>query len=102
MFKVMAERCNQCLYSQNKIVSDERRAEILRNVARMDSYFVCHKASIKGAVVCCAGDWETRGGGQLGRIADLLGAVEIVAEKDLAKHAMPYKPFGQTCDEEND
>lgn len=77
-FKVMSERCSECLYGANKIVSDSRRREIIRKTARTDSFFVCHKASIKKQTVCCRGDWDSHGGGQMGRIAGRLNAVEFV------------------------
>jgi hypothetical protein len=79
-FEVMAERCAQCLYGPDKIVSDRRRKEILREINRKDCHFICHKASIAGRDVCCRGDWDQRAGGQLGRIMGRLGAVEFVSE----------------------
>lgn len=83
MFKVLKERCDQCLYGPNKIVSNERRAEIIREITRKDAHFICHKATMVGKEACCRGDWDQRGGGQLGRIMDRLNAVEFVDEKDL-------------------
>lgn len=82
-FKVMAERCDGCLYGPDKIVSNERRSQIILDVTRKDCHFVCHKASIKKQDVACRGDWDQRGCGQLGRIAGRLGAVEFVPESDL-------------------
>lgn len=79
-FKVMKERCAECLYGRDKIVSDARRRQILRDLARKDNHFICHKATIAGLDICCRGDWDARGGGQLGRIADRLGVVEFVEE----------------------
>lgn len=84
-FAILAARCNECLYGKDKIVSNERRSEILRKIRQRDSYFVCHKASIVGVEAACHGDWEQRGCGQLGRIMDRLGGVVFVAEADLAK-----------------
>ena len=85
MFKVMKERCDQCLYGPDKIVSDKRRAQILRSLKQRDNHFICHKATIAGQDVCCRGDWDQRGGGQLGRIADRLNAVKFVDEATLKK-----------------
>lgn len=82
-FRVMTERCDQCLYGPNKIVSNERRADIILHLNKLDSYFICHKASIVGQEIACRGDWEQRGCGQLGRIAGRLGVVEFVEEKSL-------------------
>lgn len=82
-FKVMAERCNQCLYGPDKIVSNTRRAQIIRDLDRRDNHFICHKATLKGKDVACRGDWDQRGCGQIGRIAGRLGVVEFIKESDL-------------------
>ncbi len=83
--KVLRERCDECLYGKHKIVSNARRAEILRELERKDSYFICHKASIAGVDVACRGDFDQRGCGQLGRIMGRLNAIEYVDEADLPK-----------------
>jgi hypothetical protein len=82
-FKVMAERCDQCLYGPNKIVSDESRKQILRDTVQSDRHFICHKATIAGTEACCRGDWDAHCGGQLGRIAGRLGVVQFVTEAAL-------------------
>lgn len=84
MFRVMKERCAECLYGPDKIVSNARRAEIIRQVRRSDSYFVCHKATIAGQTVCCKGDYDQGGGGQLGRIMGRLNGIEFVDEASLS------------------
>lgn len=71
-FKVMAERCDQCLYGRNRIVNKTRFQEIIATLDRKDNHFICHKATIAGQDVCCRGDWDTRGGGRLGRFAKWL------------------------------
>lgn len=78
-FKVMEERCDQCLYGPDKIVSNKRRSEIIREITRKDSHFICHKATIAGQRIACRGDWDQRGCGQLGRIAGGLNVVEFVS-----------------------
>ncbi len=83
MFKVMKERCDQCLYGKNKVVSNARRAEILREIEAKDCNFICHKATIAGQEVCCRGDFDKRGGGKVGRFAKWANAVEFIEEKDL-------------------
>ncbi len=82
-FKIMAERCNQCLFGKDKIVSNRRRAEILRGLRRDDNHFICHKAQIAGQDIACRGDWDQNGCGQLGRIMGRLGGIEFVAEDSL-------------------
>lgn len=82
-FAVMAERCDGCLFGPNKIVSNERRADILRKIRAEDSYFTCHKATIAGVRAACRGDWDQNGCGQLGRIAVRLNAVVFVTQDQL-------------------
>lgn len=71
-FEVMAERCDQCLYGKNRIVSNARFKAIIASIERKDCHFICHKATIVGRDVCCRGDWDARGGGKLGRSAKWL------------------------------
>ncbi len=79
-FKIMAERCDQCLFGENKVVSNKRRAEILKGLRARDNHFICHKASIAGVEIACRGDWDQNGCGQLGRIMGRLGVIEFVSE----------------------
>lgn len=57
-FKVAAKRCDQCLYSTAKVVSDERRASILSDCSKEGTYFICHKASLRGDAVVCRGFFD--------------------------------------------
>jgi hypothetical protein len=56
--KVQHKQCDQCLFSENKIVSDKRKIDILQHCAVKDTYFVCHKASIEKKDVCCRGFYD--------------------------------------------
>jgi len=87
LLEVMAERCDQCLYGPNKIVSNARRREILLTIERENCYFICHKASIVDRQCACRGDWDWRGCGQIGRIAERLNAVKFVKQADLGEQA---------------
>jgi hypothetical protein len=79
MFEVCEKRCDQCLFSANKIVSDSRKTKLLKEIARAQSYFVCHKATINGKETCCRGFYDTMGGAsQMVRIAERLSAVKFV------------------------
>lgn len=83
MFKVMEERCNQCLFSENRIVSKERMVDIVKECRKKGNYFICHKASIAGdQQVCCRGFYDTQDT-QTIQIADRLGVTQFVKEKDL-------------------
>lgn len=65
-FKVCSHRCDQCLFSPNKIVSNARKREIIKECLLSGAYFICHKATIAGEETC------------LIRIAERLGAIEEV------------------------
>lgn len=84
MFEVMKERCAECLYGSDKIVSNACRAEILRELEQKDSHFICHKASLADRNVACRGDFDQRGCGQLGRIMGRLNAIRFVEEAELS------------------
>lgn len=98
MFYVLSKRCDQCLYGPDKIVSHARRKQLIRDLNRDDTHFICHKASIAGVEAACRGDWEQRGCGQLGRIAGRLNAVNFVDEADLG--TLP--PSAERDDNETD
>lgn len=77
MLEVKKKCCNQCLFSKNKIVSDERKKEIITGCLQEDSHFVCHKATIENKEVVCRGFYEKHTS-QMIRISQRLGAVKFV------------------------
>jgi hypothetical protein len=91
-FPIMSERCDQCLFGKDKIVSNAARAAILRELDETDNYFLCHKGTILGVDVACHGDWEQRGCGQMGRIAGRLGVDGFVTEAQLPLLPPSRKP----------
>lgn len=79
MFEVCEKRCDQCLFGPNKIVSDRRKASLLKEITKDQGYFECHKATIAGKSICCRGFYEARGHhSQMIRIADRLNAIKFV------------------------
>jgi hypothetical protein len=77
--QVLSKRCGECLFSSARIVSAARKAEVLRDCARSDRHFVCHKA---GGNVGCRGFYDvcpSTAQQVLGR----LGMLEFVDEKSL-------------------
>ena len=75
--EVKSRCCNQCLFSKNKIVSDERKEQILRDCRRNDTHFTCHKASIEEKDIVCRGFYE-RETSQMIRISGRLGMLKFV------------------------
>lgn len=52
-FEVLKKACNECLFSSKKIVSDERKKELLEQIEKEKSFFICHKSSMNGGRTCC-------------------------------------------------
>lgn len=84
-FELMSEPCDQCLMTKNKIVSDARRKEVLRETLRKDCAFICHKASVAKREIACRGHYDATGGGQIARIAGGLGAIVLINPETLEK-----------------
>lgn len=57
-FRVMSRCCQNCLFSPNKLVSDERKADILQQCEHQETFFVCHEASKRGQEICCRAFFE--------------------------------------------
>lgn len=56
--KVMQKRCAECLFSNARIVSQERMNELLATCKRTGRYFSCHKSTIIGEDYCCRGFYD--------------------------------------------
>ena len=82
MLKVIKKCCGQCLFSKNKIVSDSRKEQLLSDIERKDSHFICHKATIKNKEVVCRGFYENKTSNMI-RISQRLGMVEFVDESSI-------------------
>ena len=76
--EVMAEPCNECLMSKNRIVSASRRKQILQETEAKDCHFICHKATIAGRDIACRAHYDATGGGKMGRFAKWLNQVKFV------------------------
>jgi len=55
---VAEKRCSECLISANKIVSDDRRDELLKELAESGRAFICHRASMAGEYIVCRGFYD--------------------------------------------
>lgn len=81
MCKVYSECCKNCLLSKDRIVSPKRAKEIINEVKRKQSYFVCHKASMNGEEIVCKTFYDQLGFySQLIRIAERLGVLKFVPQ----------------------
>lgn len=81
-FKVSAKRCDECLFSSAKIVSDSRRDDVLATCEATDTHFVCHKFTIEGgenADTCCRGFYDRSPGATPAmRLAHYLDIVKFI------------------------
>jgi hypothetical protein len=76
---VMAKRCAQCLYSDNKIVSDARRDQLLADCAKTERGFTCHKATHARMDAMCRAHWDaTKNVTLRNRLAQRLKVVRFV------------------------
>ena len=74
MFKICAKRCDQCLFSPQRIVSKQRMADIVKGCRDTDNHFMCHKHDD----MMCRGYFETQPPSQMLRIAGRLNAIVYV------------------------
>lgn len=77
MIEVKKECCNQCLFSKDKIVSNERRKYILNGCRKSDTHFICHKATIEGKDICCKGFYDNQTSNLI-RISQRMNMVKFV------------------------
>lgn len=93
MFKVYKKRCDQCLFSRNKIVSNERRKSILDDCAKQGTFFTCHKATIAGQEICCRGFYDAQGSS----LVQIAKRLQIVEEVDLPEEAEDQGTLKESC-----
>jgi hypothetical protein len=92
MFDVMSRQCDQCLLSPNRIVRPGRVKGILKDTARKDCHFICHKGSIAKRDIACRAHYDATGGGQLARIARRLRMVREIDPETLEPVAPAPQP----------
>ena len=75
---VQRRKCNQCLFSKNKIVSDARKAEILSDCKDNNNHFECHKATIAGKHATCHAFYKKCTNQALSAALEQAGLVQFV------------------------
>lgn len=81
--RVQKNKCNQCLFTKNKIVSDRRKKDIVKTCISDRTHFVCHKNQTiedgKDELVC-RGYYNKHGHhSQMIRICERIGAIHFVS-----------------------
>lgn len=78
LLQVMESKCDQCLFSKNRIVSAVRVQDIIQTCREKDNYFICHKTEN----IVCRGFYNSESCNAI-RIAGRLKSIEFVKEEDL-------------------
>lgn len=82
---VQLKNCDQCLFTDRKIVPDDRRDDLIKGCLEKDLYFSCHKDMVhnyskSGRELCCRGFYDRYGTHSSSiRIAKALGIVKFVS-----------------------
>ncbi len=85
-FNVLAERCNECLFSPDAIVDAESRQGIIEDCKRVNTFFICHKATEEGNLkICCKGFYDSQDTLPVA-LAKALKNVRFIPIADLRKH----------------
>ena len=84
-FEVCEKKCDQCLFTDKRIVSKKRFAELVKQCREQDIHFVCHKGSINGNDdLCCRGFYDTQTS-KLIRMAQHFNQVKFVPVPEMNK-----------------
>jgi hypothetical protein len=76
--------------SPDRIVSPKAMKSIIQKIVQEQSFFICHKSSMKGGDVCCRKFYDELGhNSQLIRIAERLDCVQVINQTDNEK-LIPY------------
>lgn len=77
--KIYNHACDQCLFTDNKIVPDERAQEVIEQALASDSWFECRKGTLQGQNIVCRGFWNKHKKDSLAtRLALMLNMFEFV------------------------
>lgn len=72
-WRVMAERCERCLFGHDPLVPNEKRAALLAQCRAEGRAFTCHKATQVGDNVSCRGFYD--------QVDSLLPELALLAKK---------------------
>lgn len=92
MFQVYQDKCQNCLFTQDRIVSSKRAKDIIQDCKDSDTHFICHLSTMENnGNICCRGFFDTVGDDIAKiQIAKRLGAVEFIETPDSEK-LLPYR-----------
>jgi hypothetical protein len=92
VLKLCTKKCDECLFTENKIVGNQRMKKIIQECLRKDSHFVCHKGSIRRENWVCRGFYEAYPG--VGQLLRTMGRMRMVEEVDPESGDVKEKKHG--------
>lgn len=82
MIEVQKSKCNQCLFTKNKIVSNARKKDIIETCINNRTHFICHKDQLSGDgrdELVCRGYYDKLGHhSQMIRICERINMIKFV------------------------
>lgn len=90
MLKVCSKQCDQCLFSENRIVSAARMKEIVDHCRAHNVSFECHKGTVVDESIICAGFFANFSSHEI-RIAKMYNQIEMVDPDTVIKEAVHKK-----------
>ena len=78
---VQSKKCDQYLFTPNRIVSKEAKEDIIKSCLEKNNNFQCHKGTIKNINVICHGFYKMYNNPAISSMLESLGEIEFVVVK---------------------
>lgn len=89
--EVMKYQCSNCLFTKDRVVSEDRANEIIADCTEdPSSHFTCHVASMEGRDVCCHNFYKKQLNVKM-RLAKLWGFAVFVDLRGKDAKKKPHK-----------
>ena len=82
---VADHRCDECLYTEARVVSAERAAELILQCHKKKNLFLCHKGTVAGLDVICHGSYTGELDAHQQRLAVSVDWVRLVDPEQLGE-----------------
>lgn len=85
MKQIFNKPCKNCLFSKDRIVSQERANEIINDCVTQGKFFICHKASMNGKDTACNRFFHQHMNDDISKLMINIGLLEFVEHDDNEK-----------------
>lgn len=85
MKQIFNKPCKNCLFSNDRIVSQERANEIINGCITDGTFFICHKASMNGKDTACNVFFHKHMNDDISKVMIKVGLLEFVEHDDNEK-----------------